>query len=83
MLLLLLLEDKIPSVNDIYEKIKRENRCITLTDYDKFMKDIFDAKIMEKALVNKSYLNEKVKTLAPNEEIKTSAKKSRIKSRAR
>ena len=47
------------------------------------MKDIFDANIMEKALVNKSYLNEKVKTLAPNEEIKTSAKKSRIKSRAR
>ena len=71
MLLLLLLENKIPSVNDIYGKIKRENRCTTLTDSDKFTKDIFDPKIMEKALVNKSYLNEKAKTLAPNEEIKT------------
>ena len=34
---------------------------------------------MEKALVNKSYLNEKAKTLAPNEEIKTLVKKPELK----
>ena len=40
-------ENKIPSVNDIYVKIKRENIYITLTDYNKFTKDIFDSKIRE------------------------------------
>ena len=43
----------IPSVNDIYQKIKSNNLYINrLTDYNKFMKDIFDAKIKEKKLLN-------------------------------
>ena len=46
-------ELNIPSVNDIYQKIKSNNLYINrLTDYNKFMKDIFDAKIREKKLLN-------------------------------
>ena len=46
-------ELNIPSVNDIYQKIKSNNLYINrLTDYNKFMKDIFDAKIKEKKLLN-------------------------------
>ena len=46
-------EINIPSVNDIYQKIKSSNLYINiLTDYNKFMKDTFDAKIKEKKLLN-------------------------------
>ena len=34
-----------PTLNYIYVKIKRKNIHVTLADYNKFMKNILDAKI--------------------------------------
>ena len=52
------------AILSVNEKIKLENVCITLTDYNKFMKGIFVAKIKNGKLVNESVLNENIKTLA-------------------
>ena len=60
-----------PSVKDIYQNIINNNLYIDLTDYNKFTKDMLDAKIKEKKLVIESSLNEKIKTLATKEEMKT------------
>ena len=38
----------IPTIHDIYNKIKSNNLYITLTDYSKFTKDILDAEITKK-----------------------------------
>ena len=46
-------KNKIPSVNDIYQTIKRNSLYINLTDYNKFTKDILDAKIKEKSWLMK------------------------------
>ena len=72
----------IPTIHDIYNKIKSNNLYITLTDYSKFTKDILDAEITKK-LVNESSLNEQIKILATKGEIKTLATKVELKSRAR
>ena len=55
--------------NSIYiyiynNEVKSNNLYITLTGYDKFTKDILDAKIKEEKLINKSGFNERTKTLA-------------------
>ena len=57
-------ETKTPIVNDIYIYIytKRKNMQIPLTHYNKFTKDILDAKIKKDNLVNEFSLNEKIKT---------------------
>ena len=73
-------KNTIPNVNDIYEKIKPKVYIyITLIDYNKFTKDILDAKIKKEKLFNKSALNKKVKTLATKQEIKAFATKAELK----
>ena len=44
-----------------------ENKYFSPSDYNKFTNNILDAKITGKKLVNKSGLNEKIKTLAAKE----------------
>ena len=56
-----------------------ENKRFTTSDYNKFTSNTLDAKIKQKILVNESYLNEKIKTLAKKEEIKTLAPKAESK----
>ena len=56
-----------------------ENKRFTTSDYNKFTSNTLDAKITQKILVNESYLNEKIKTLATKEEIKTLAPKAELK----
>ena len=63
----------------IYNKIKSNNCYITLTDFNKFTKDILDEKIKKEKLVNESSLNKNIKTLATKEEIKTLATKAELK----
>ena len=67
-------------IDEIYSKINSNNLYITLNDYNKFTKDIFDAKTKKEKLINKSSLYEKIKTLATKEEIKTLAAKGKLKS---
>ena len=40
--------------------MKNDNLYITLTDYNKLTKDIFDAKIKKEKLINESSFNEKI-----------------------
>ena len=48
----------VSTVNDLYGK-KRENHYITLSNSNKFTKDILDTKMKNDNLVNESVLNEK------------------------
>ena len=56
-----------------------KNKYFTISDYNKFTKNILDAKITVKKLVNESGLNGKIKTLATKEDIKKSATKAKLK----
>ena len=56
-----------------------EKKYFTTFDFNKFTNNILDSKITEQKLVNKSGLNEKIKTLATKEEIKTLATKTELK----
>ena len=44
---LIAVKNAITSINDIYNKIKIDNLCITLTDYNKFTKDTVDTKLKQ------------------------------------
>ena len=66
---LIAVKNAITSVNDIYNKIKIDNLCITLTDYNKFTKDTVDTKLKQAKLgtkcdiadfAKKVYINEKL-----------------------
>ena len=56
-----------------------KNKYFTISDYNKFTKNILDAKITVKKLVNESGLNGKIKTLATKKDIKKSATKAKLK----
>ena len=83
---LTIVEKKISNVSDLVKKAdydakisEMENKYFTTSDYNKFMSNAIEAKITQKKLVNESYLNEKIKTLATKEEIKTLAAKVKLK----
>ena len=64
-------QKKIPKFSDLVKKSDYDaevkdikNKYFTTSDYNKFINNILDAKIMRKKLVNESGVNEKIKTLA-------------------
>ena len=70
-------ENKIRNVSDLVKKTNYnaeirdiKEKYFTTSDYNKFTNNILDEKITSKKLVNKSTLNEKIKTLTTKEEMK-------------
>ena len=57
-------ENKIPDVSKLAKKtdynakiLNIESKCFTMSDCNKFTRDIFDAKIKEKGLIDKSAIS--------------------------
>ena len=79
-------ENKIPNVSKLVIKADYDaemkdikNKYFTTSVYNTFKKNILDAKLTRKKLVNECGLNEKIKKLAKKKEIKTLATKAELK----
>ena len=79
-------ENKTPNVSNLVKKADYDaeinnikHKYFNTTDYNKFKNNILDAKITAKKWVNRSGLNEKIKTLATKEKVKKLATKAELK----
>ena len=79
-------ENKISNVSDLVKKTGYdayisdiEKKCFTTSDYNKFAKEILDAKMAKKALVDKSDFSNLVKSSDLNSKLVTLATKAELK----